>query len=135
MSAIRKRLAAVYARIPEVRCQGKCQEACGPIACTDGERELMERRSGRPLTFSATDGRCTYLNDAGRCDVYRDRPLVCRMLGASTKLPCIWGCVPDRVLSYAEENALYLRVAEDCGGAVRDEGREARVAAGRLGGI
>jgi Fe-S-cluster containining protein len=64
----------------------------------DGEAEIMRRHSGRPLSFDARTGRCNYLNDGGRCSVYEVRPLVCRIFGASDKLPCIWGCKPTAPL-------------------------------------
>ena len=113
--SLRQRLADLYARLPRINCQGKCQEACGPIACSQGEAKLMERRAGRPLTFSSETGRCTYLNDAGRCDVYRERPFVCRIFGVAPKLPCVWGCQPERVLSQDEAFELF-RATLDIGG-------------------
>lgn len=113
---LRNRLGELYDRLPRVKCQGKCQEACGPIACSKGEAKIMERRAGRPLLFSSKTGRCTYLNDDGKCDVYRDRPFVCRAFGASATLPCIWGCQPDRVISKDEQFELFRQILELGGG-------------------
>lgn len=77
----------------------------------------MQRASGRPLAFSAETGKCGYLNDRGRCDVYEVRPLVCRVFGASQKLPCIWGCKPRQpLLSEREEGLLFLKVLDLGGG-------------------
>jgi hypothetical protein len=113
----KQRLALLYKRLPKVQCQGKCQEACGPIACSSAEAEIMRRHSGQPLSFDARTGRCSYLNDAGRCSVYPVRPLVCRVFGASQKLPCVWGCKPAApLLSELEEGALFLKVLEVGGG-------------------
>lgn len=113
----RQKLKHLYRRLPRVQCQGKCQEACGPIACSTAEAEIMRRHSGRPLSFDARTGRCNYLNDGGRCSVYEVRPLVCRIFGASEKLPCIWGCKPTApLLSEKQEGQLFLLVLEVGGG-------------------
>ena len=94
MSRLDRELQAIYDRLPVVVCQGKCQDACGPIACSDGERRRMERRAGKPLVFHPETLSCGYLVD-GRCSVYRERPFVCRIYGASTKLACPFGCRPQ----------------------------------------
>jgi len=113
----KQRLARLYRYLPKVQCQGKCQEACGPVACSEAEAAIMQRFAGRPLTFDARSGRCAYLNDHGRCDVYPVRPLVCRIFGASEKLPCIWGCKPSgRLLSERAEGELFLLVLQAGGG-------------------
>jgi hypothetical protein len=113
----KQRLAHLYKRLPKVQCQGKCQEACGPVACSSAEAEIMRRHSGRPLTFDARTGRCNYLNEGGRCDVYPVRPLVCRIFGASEKLPCIWGCKPAApLLSERQEGQLFALVLDVGGG-------------------
>lgn len=113
----KQKLALLYRQLPRVSCQGKCQEACGPIACSTVEAEQMRRFAGRPLSFSAINGKCTYLNQHGRCDVYPVRPLVCRVFGASEKLPCIWGCKPTQpLLTEMEEGLLFLKVLQLGGG-------------------
>jgi len=113
----KQRLAHLYKQLPKVQCRGLCQEACGPIACSETEAAIMARHAGKPLTFDARTGRCNYLNANGRCSVYAVRPLVCRVFGASKKLPCVWGCKPkEPLLSEAEEGLLFLRVLEVGGG-------------------
>lgn len=113
----KQKLAQLYKRLPKVQCRGLCQEACGPIACSETEAAIMARHSGRPLSFDARTGRCNYLNDVGRCAVYPVRPLVCRVFGSSEKLPCLWGCKPTApLLSEREEGLLFLKVLEVGGG-------------------
>src|SRR6185436_11709101 len=113
----KQRLQHLYKQLPKVQCRGLCQEACGPIACSTAEAEIMRRQSGKPLSFDARSGRCNYLNDAGRCSVYPVRPFVCRIFGASEKLPCVWGCKPAvPLMSEEAEGRLFLRVLEIGGG-------------------
>jgi hypothetical protein len=114
---VKQRLAHLYRQLPKVQCQGKCQEACGPIACSSAEAEIMRRHSGRELSFDARTGRCNYLNEGGRCDVYEVRPLVCRIFGTSEKLPCIWGCKPAApLMSELQEGQLFALVLAVGGG-------------------
>lgn len=80
---------------------------------------MMERRAGRPLTFDRETQTCGYLNAEGRCEVYRDRPFVCRAWGASAKMPCTFGCLPETpYLSEEAEHELFTRVIEIGGNAV-----------------
>jgi Fe-S-cluster containining protein len=108
---VREELENIYARIPRIACQGRCFECCGPIVAHDDEIARMERRAGRALTFSSDDGRCGYLNNNHRCDVYTVRPLVCRLWGVVENLPCLWGCKPERVLTKEEGHELMRRQA------------------------
>lgn len=46
------------------------------------------------VAFSQMTGRCHLLKD-GRCSIYADRPLLCRLFGAVPKMACPFGCKPD----------------------------------------
>ena len=46
---------------------------------------------------------------AGRCAIYSIRPLICRLWGATKRLPCPWGCKPGRYLTEKESRALLAR--------------------------
>ncbi|MFG1754937.1 YkgJ family cysteine cluster protein [Streptosporangium sandarakinum] len=108
-------LAALYARIPQVACQG----LCGPVDCTDdigmGPRERQRLRQAgvvmpprRPATpASAAPGPCPALEE-GRCSAYAVRPAICRIYSATEGLACPHGCpiIDGRPLSSAEAFAL-----------------------------
>lgn len=117
-------LADVYARIPEVRCKGLCEESCGPIAMSaEEDRRLQERGVTVPSMLegvAAIDRGEEYWCPAlrnGRCTVYDDRPAICRLWGATTSLPCPHGCTPDHALSQQESFEL-LAAAGRAGGGV-----------------
>lgn len=82
---------AVWAQVPDVGCKGLCGESCGPIACSSAEERLLDRR-GVALDFNRTTLDCNQLDGFGRCSIYADRPLVCRLWGAVPEMPCVWGC-------------------------------------------
>lgn len=89
---------AIWSRVPSVNCRGLCVEACGPIAMSDAEEAILDRRGVR-VGFDRETLTCNQLK-FGRCQVYEDRPLVCRLWGAVPEMRCPFGCEP--VLTSAE---------------------------------
>lgn len=115
-------LDALYEQVPEVGCKGLCADACGPIKMGPLER-LRTRRAGVRITphqqavreLRESDGEwfCDALKH-GRCAVYQDRPMICRLWGVSEGLECPYGCRPTRTLPRAEAFAL-LDAAQKAG--------------------
>jgi hypothetical protein len=108
--------ALIYAAVPRIACQGKCQGACGPIAASRREMRHFEKQTGERFPdavaiLKSGDLSCPLLNPIGQCSVYRDRPLICRLWGVVEAMPCRFGCVPERMLSETESRAL-LKLAE-----------------------
>lgn len=105
-------IALVYAMVPKIACQGKCQEACGPIDGSDIEREYFEKRTGQPFpdalkVLESREHRCPMLSAAtGRCNVYQHRPLICRLWGVAEGMPCPFGCRPERILTDREAHRM-----------------------------
>jgi Fe-S-cluster containining protein len=104
-------LALTYAAVPKVNCKGKCIRACGPIEATPRERLVFERATGKPFpdpltVLKSKHAECPYLDAMGRCEVYRDRPMICRLYGAVQGMRCPFGCVPERWLSDTEASEL-----------------------------
>lgn len=114
-------LELIYAEVPKIACKGKCQHSCGPIMASAREAEYFESKSGKKFpdpikimeTTLATGAamECPYLNPLGQCDVYRSRPLICRLWGVVPAMRCPHGCVPERMLTEEESRGL-LRRAE-----------------------
>lgn len=94
----------LYAQVPTIACQGLCHESCGPLVIDPPERERIIARTGRNIPNLATT--CPALTMFGRCSVYADRPLLCRLWGVVESMPCPWGCRPERTLTDAEGHAL-----------------------------
>lgn len=118
------RLDALYADIPDVACRGLCQLGCSSVAMTPLEQQRIAERHGMTLPLAtAPPGvpvlhpgqqeaeHCPALADDGRCQVYADRPLVCRMYGAVQGLECPFGCEPEGgLLDRDRSRRLLLRV-------------------------
>ncbi len=85
-------LERVYAQVPDVACKGLCQRACGPIGISAIEADALAA-AGIELPTVDSELTCSHLKE-GRCSIYANRPLVCRIFGAVKKLPCPHGCKP-----------------------------------------
>lgn len=86
-------LEAIYARLPEMQCRGLCQESCGPIGMAAVEASAIRSKHGA-LPVAGSDLTCSALAN-GRCSIYADRPLICRLWGVVERMACPWGCVPE----------------------------------------
>lgn len=120
-----KELREIWDKVPAMKnCQGKCQASCGPIPVGGEEKRLIEQRSGHGLDWDPRTWRCNMLSKTGYCTVYSVRPLICRVWGATGRLPCPFGCEPERVLSDEETMELFAEVerlaGEDGQAAVRE---------------
>lgn len=91
----RSELHALYAELPKLVCQGKCQASCGPVAMTEMEHRVIKRRLGHRFPPPRSDNVCAQLTAVGRCSLYGDRPLVCRLYGIVESMKCPHGCVPE----------------------------------------
>ena len=108
----RTRLRRVYRQIPAMECKGLCQGACGPIAMTATEAKRIEDATGRALKMVRDDKRCGYLGEDGKCEVYAQRPLICRLWGADETLRCPHGCRPKKLLTREQGHALFQEMGE-----------------------
>lgn len=120
-----KRLEAVYAKLPKLACQGRCQECCGPIGMSPVEHQRMAER-GRPIPGVIAKGqpdyvfsphlRCPQLAGNGRCTVYAIRPMLCRIWGMVESMRCPFGCVPEGGFLPEDQCQLLMREAMEAGG-------------------
>lgn len=129
MSTVAERLDALYAELPKLECQRKCQQSCGALIMGEHEARRIEAATGKPLQETGgKDGlTCPYLDmHSGDCTVREVRPLICRMwgLGDFEMMACPWGCVPERILTTDEMQAFRLRVRAISGGGERNTASE-----------
>ncbi|SDD60109.1 hypothetical protein SAMN04488581_2635 [Mycolicibacterium neoaurum] len=89
-------LERIYRSVPTVECKGLCSEACGPIDMAPAERDripvvIPSPQDALEAIAGGGSAACPALVD-GRCSVYEDRPLICRLWGAVESMPCPHGC-------------------------------------------
>lgn len=128
---VQAQLDAVYASLPSIECRGQCWDSCGSIGMTRVEQRRIAEQHGRTLPLVAAfaaqgDGLCPALTMLGRCSVYADRPLICRLWGLVPSMACNFGCRPEGGLMAERDGHLALaRVAEIAG----DHGLAAQIRA------
>ena len=85
----------LYSTLPDIRCQGLCHPACGPIFVSQAELDRVRRSTRIPLV-PTNDLSCPLLSRSRRCTIYSIRPAICRLYGLVRQMRCPHGCVPDR---------------------------------------
>ena len=116
MNSANESLERLYRSLPKMRCKGLCHGACGPIGMSAAELENMRRAAGdRLLVAPLGNGDVLLSNKAsltcpllknGRCSIYDQRPLICRLWGMVKSMRCPHGCRPSRWLSDTASHAL-----------------------------
>jgi Fe-S-cluster containining protein len=97
----------VYAKVPRLACQRRCQRSCVPISMTPFERARISTLTGRVPWTPSGHAACSLLDATGACGVYAVRPLICRLWGVVETMRCPVGCQPERWLTEAEAESLY----------------------------
>ena len=123
MSKAANSIDAIYALIPNVGCQGLCQQTCGPVLMSKAEERRIINRTGKPVSFNPKTLTCDRLSVFGRCTIYPDRPAICRLYGAADGLLCRWGCRPERPLSSGAAGDI-LRALESLSGQNSNPGQD-----------
>jgi hypothetical protein len=106
-------LAKLYAQVPAIDCQGRCWTSCGAVDMSARERHRIAK-AGHPITpfIEAMESEENFWCDAlkdGRCVIYQLRPMLCRLWGVVETMPCVYGCVPERMLTKEEGDLLLLQ--------------------------
>jgi Fe-S-cluster containining protein len=112
------RLDALYAQLPAVDCVGLCWDSCGPIDMSAAERARIAAAGvhiPRGSFYGDGPGLCPALTMFKRCGVYEIRPLVCRIWGLTRRMPCTYGCKPERYLTEPEAYELFAQAFEISG--------------------
>lgn len=104
-----------YSRVPAMECKGKCQASCGVIPVFPVEQEMIEAAGQKPPSFQDHNLTCSALKN-GRCSIYENRPLICRLWGSVEEMPCPWGCKPKKLLTEPESFRLLNALEKLSGG-------------------
>jgi Fe-S-cluster containining protein len=89
-------LEEIYSLIPDFDCKN-CHKCCGPIVWFKPEeiliREYMLKNNIKYVVWSTeefkkSDMRCPYIKN-DKCVIYPVRPIVCRLQGVVSDLPCL----------------------------------------------
>lgn len=89
-------------KIPSFKCL-LCGGCCGPIIFSKWEwSQIKDKRTAKGLNYP-----CPYLTKNNKCEIYEDRPIICRLFGTIPGLRCPNGCNPDKLLSSSQEKKIW----------------------------
>jgi Fe-S-cluster containining protein len=103
-----RKLQELYDQIPTFKCKDSCSDCCGPVATTRLEQmrapklathldRLQAHLASNVINNVIGNGclDCPYSTPLG-CEVYADRPFLCRLFGTVPELACPHGCGPTK---------------------------------------
>jgi hypothetical protein len=97
--------------IPSFGCEPGCHDCCGPVTTSSEEMARLPVKSDAEHEAALTDLRCPHLGDKG-CQVYAERPLICRLFGTTPRLACPNGKRPEVMVDPQLEQQVWDFLAE-----------------------
>lgn len=83
--------------IPAFDCLPGCHDCCGPVTTSPEEMARLPVKSDAQHDAALAELNCVYLGKNG-CEVYAERPLICRLFGTTPKLVCPHGKRPEAMI-------------------------------------
>lgn len=93
-------------RIPSFACVSGCHDCCGPVTTSSYEMASLPVKSDAEHETALADLSCPHLGETG-CQVYAERPIICRLFGTTPKLACPNGKKPDAMIDPKIEQDIY----------------------------
>jgi len=93
-------------QIPAFACKEGCHDCCGPVTASSEEVARLPEKSEQEHDEALAEFNCPYLGEQG-CEVYEERPLICRLFGTTPKLACPNDCAPVEMISPKIEQKIY----------------------------
>jgi hypothetical protein len=98
-------LSALRERIPTFRCIVGCHDCCGPVTASSIEAARLPVRTLAEHAAALDAFDCVHLGPHG-CQVYDERPLICRLFGTTPRLPCPNGRRPVYLIDTRTEEEI-----------------------------
>lgn len=93
-------------RIPAFECQPGCHDCCGPVTTSSEEMFRLPVVSEAAHAEALAELSCPHLGENG-CQVYLERPLICRLFGTTPRLACPNGCRPAVMIDAGVERQIF----------------------------
>lgn len=94
MSCTNRKIDHLRRQIPRFDCVPGCHDCCGPVTASSEEMARLPVRSDAEHDAALAEFNCVHLGSQG-CQVYDQRPLICRLFGTTASLPCPRGRGPE----------------------------------------
>jgi len=98
-------------RIPSFECAPGCHDCCGPVTTSSEEMARLPVKSDEEHEVALAELSCPHLGEKG-CEVYTERPLICRLFGTTPRLACPNGRRPDVMIDPQIEQQINQFFAE-----------------------
>lgn len=106
MTETRQKIRLFRSRIPAFECVPGCHDCCGPVTTSSEEMSRLPLKSAAEHQRALDALSCPHLGERG-CQVYNERPLICRLFGTTASLPCPHGRRPHAMLDAALEQDIH----------------------------
>ncbi|WP_085276312.1 YkgJ family cysteine cluster protein [Pseudogulbenkiania subflava] len=83
-------------QIPSFECEPGCHDCCGPVTTSTDEMARLPIKSDRDHEIALANLSCPHLGNG--CEVYAERPLICRLFGTTPRLVCPKGNRPVKMI-------------------------------------
>ncbi|HBX54977.1 YkgJ family cysteine cluster protein [Pseudomonas sp. UBA2684] len=110
MSCTRRKIDHLRLQIPRFDCVPGCHDCCGPVTASSEEMSRLPRKSTAEQAAALAEYNCVHLGPQG-CQVYGQRPLICRLFGTTASLPCPRGQGPEQMTDVAVEKQVHQLIA------------------------
>jgi hypothetical protein len=91
--------------IPSFVCKPGCHDCCGPVTTSTQEMAWLPVKTAEEHNAALAQLSCPHLGANG-CEVYDDRPLICRLFGTTPTLACPNGHRPPEMINPRIEQKL-----------------------------
>jgi len=93
-------------RIPTFKCTPGCHDCCGPVTTSSEEMSRLPVKTDAEHEAALDQYNCVHLGPNG-CKVYDERPLICRVFGTTSNMPCPNGCRPEEMIDSKIERHIH----------------------------
>ena len=93
-------------QIPAFACIAGCHDCCGPVTTSSEEMARLPVKSEAEHEAALNALSCPHLGENG-CQVYNERPLICRLFGTTPRLACPNGRRPAVLLDSRIERQIW----------------------------
>jgi len=97
--------------IPSFACEPGCHDCCGPVTASSEEVSRLPQKNEAAHVEALANYNCVYLGMNG-CQVYEERPLICRLFGTTPRLLCPKGKAPAVMINVEIEADIHRFMAE-----------------------
>lgn len=110
MDSNNRKLEELRARIPSFRCIVGCHDCCGPVTASSEEMARLPVKTEAEHEAALAELSCPHLGEHG-CEVYSERPLICRLFGTTPSLLCPNGMRPVYMIDRRTEEEIHQFLA------------------------